>query len=188
MKILHYLLIGIVAIGISFTTVDDECQGSRLDIKTLSDVDAKSKMKYKARSSSIKKLAAIFPKTKITSTTPRQPQERKVYSVICKVPAYRAETDGTYKLILMDTKDSSLIMTAEIPNIECDIIADCAQLNQVVFAHNDFYAQFKLPHGRMQPGIYKVTGVFFFNENLAQVGMPSNGAELYPILGIEKIK
>jgi hypothetical protein len=185
MKILHYIVIGLISASFCFLK-DDDCGVARWDVKTLTDTKVKN-VNFKPKRSSIRKLGEIKVPVTILNNTPRLPAECNTYIITCRITQWRLEEDGDYHLVLVDIKDSTKTMVGEIPDPECEVMADCPKLTEITYARNDFYAKYKLPKHKVEPGTYQVTGVFFFDRKHNQLGMAPNGAELHPIIGIKKL-
>jgi len=181
------LIYCITALLILPSIQEDPCGGkNRWDVKTLTDISARS-MSYKKIGSSIRKLRTIKAPSNITNSLVRQPEEKNLYSITCYITEYKIEEDGDFHLVLMDTKDSNITMVGEIPDPECGVMIDCPKLVDIQTVRNEFYNKYRMPKKRVAPGKYQVTGMFFFDKPHGQLGGAPNGAELHPILSIKKL-
>ena len=157
----------------------DECAKERVHVRVLSDISARS-MTYRASKSSIKKLILIRPDSPVKSNTLRQRPERKTYSITCKISNYEYLRDGSFRLTLQDLKDTTISMIADIPNPDCDVMADCTKLEEIRSVFNNFMGQYRIPDTELvEAGTYKIQGVLFFN--------PNKETQISPIIGIKKI-
>ena len=178
--------IRIIIISLLSLAFTQDCGKERTDVKTLTDIEAR-KLSYRTSGTTIKRLRSILPHFPIGGNLPRQPEEKRTYSVICNIREFRQEEDGDFHLVLTDLKDSALTMIGEIPDPECDVMSDCVKLEEIRGAYNAFYSEYRLPNHKVKSGKYKISGVFFFDKIHGQLGVAPNGAELHPVLSIKKI-
>lgn len=165
-----------------------DCGGKdRWDVKTLTDVGAK-KVKFKPIKTTIDSLRKIVPNQKVGNTTKRFGTEFYTYEIVCKVREYRMEDDGDYHLVLVDVSDTSKTMIGEIPDPSCPSVAKSGKANTFVKVRTFFKDSVAVKKNVTKQGVYKITGVVFFDKKHRQLGLSPNGIELHPILSIKSVK
>jgi hypothetical protein len=164
------------------------CGGSeRWDVKTLTDPGA-SKVDYKhIRLASITDLVILTP-GQIGNTTPRHGAEFGVVAVTCSVSYWKYEADSDIHIVMNDLKYPSTTMIAEIPSPNCEVAKQSKFVDSFSNSKRAFLTFKKTAH-TIQPGIYEITRVIFFDKLHGQTGLAiPSGVELHPILHFRKIK
>lgn len=166
---------------------DESCGKDRWAVKTLTDPDI-AKIKFKPILTTVSAMRALVPIQKSGNQTPRFGEEFNTYSVICKIREFLVEADGDYHIVLMDLKDTTLTMIAEIPDTNCTITKQSKYFKKFASARISF-EKYQTGKGMVQPGMYKLTGVCFFDHIHGQKGVSkTNGIEIHPVLSFSKIK
>ena len=181
MKKLFYIAF---LIALSFSGYGQICGGiDQWDLKTMTDVYANN-VKLTPIKTTVAELRKIPAPIKCLSRTE---EELKTYQVDCKIVDYRLEEDGDYHLVLIDLKDTTLTIVAEIPDYTCPSVAQSKQASKYKKARDEF-EKHKAPNKKVKDGIYRVVGVCFFDKIHGQLGISDNGIELHPVLKFAKIK
>lgn len=153
----------------------------RWAVKTVTDKDSASIYPVPVQIR-ISDLRALKAPPKLTFNLPRQgPVEKTTYITTCTVREYLAEADGDFHLVLIDTAGNTMI--GEIPN---PLFCEHSRFrNQITDARKKFISL--VIDGRLiKTGIYKITGIGFFDKLHGQTGVSPNGIELHPIINIQQ--
>jgi hypothetical protein len=186
-KVSFFILIIAVIFTMTAFFVDNPCGGKeRWDVKTLADSCAKD-INFNPKSSTIEKLISIKPGRKIGNSTPRFGLEYNTFTITCKIREYRIEDDGDKHLVLVSLIDSTKTMIGEIPNLACDTTNKNLFKPKFDSCMKEFNKRV-MRHQKVEPGLYRIFGVLFFDKIHGQLGVAPNGVEIHPILSIKKIK
>lgn len=166
---------------INFNCIYAQCGIERWRIKTISDganIDT-----INVVNEEISNLVKLNP-PKWHENLSRLDEERKYVKVICNISYYKTEEDGDYHLVLEDIKTGDT-MIGEIASVECkntfSFYANCFKKAKYEFKQN-----IKSAH-KLNPGIYEIKGVLFFDKKHGQKGLAPNGIEIHPIFHIRKL-
>lgn len=165
------------------------CGKERWPVKTLQDPSVRM-IHFTPADSSVKALRVPQPPNNLRKFNPmlRLDQEKQVYTVRALLLGFKMEDDGDFHLVLADPADRKITMVAEIPSPAC---ANHTYEKQFTAAAT-FITSLHRPaaKGKMvwlaTPAAVIVTGVFFFDFIHGQTGVAPNGAELHPVLAINK--
>ncbi len=124
----------------------------------------------------------------LAKDNPRQPDEFQVYTVQGKIAFVDTETDGDIHIELMDEKDASLHLVAEIPNPDCDItkMTDKKYLDMFRKTRNEWMEKYN-DELIWSHGTFEITGILFHDKSNHGTGGNQNGVELHPVITINKI-
>jgi hypothetical protein len=180
------LLTAIALVAIMVTMISLKYQAikpgkERWAVKTVTDKDSAS-IYPKPVNTTIAALRSAKPPTKITFNLPRfGPVEKTTWTITCTVREYLAEADGDFHLVLVDTAGNTMI--GEIPN---PLFCEHSRFrNQITDARKKFISL--VIDGRLiKTGIYKITGIGYFDPIHGQTGVAPNGIELHPIINIQQ--
>ena len=122
----------------------------------------------------------------------RMRSEDTVYSLTCKVVAYKKqEDDKDMHLIIQDLKTGEM-MVAEVPSSDCMSIKKTSRYQQIKNLDEWFVANIGNPKFKytylQKPILVHITGVGFFDTEHGQKGMANNGREIHPVLSIKLVK
>src|SRR5262249_25432869 len=123
-------------------------------------------------------------------TNPRAPAEEQVFMVEAWLAGYKFETnDSDLHVVIRD--DAGRTMIVEFPHPAC--MAGWRVLKQAAEARGKFRALLRTPPTSRFIWLRKwirvrVTGVLFFDSPHGQTGVAPNGAELHPVLDIERVQ
>lgn len=108
-------------------------------------------------------------------------QETKIYTIEGKIFFWVIEPD---KDIHIAIKSGKAKMICEIPNAAK--AQNSIVLDQIKIARKEFL-KYKRSWHRMQPGIYQITGVLFYDKPHIEIGANKNHVELHPVLDFKKL-
>jgi hypothetical protein len=164
------------------------CGTERWDVKTLSDADTVNINFNQIVPTTIHDLISIPAPKSIKNDMPRQPEERIIYQIKCKIITFKKEDDKDIHLVLEDPETNET-MVAEIPNPVCEGIQQTSRVKQF----GEIYQWFCENIGEPTKSFKKlkdsptvvISGPGFFDRVHGQTGVALNGREIHPVLSME---
>jgi hypothetical protein len=179
------VLVGLLLLGSA--VLQAQCGVERQPVKTLQDASV-HEIHFVAVESTVHALREPKQPPNLRTINPylRLDAEKQVYTVKALLIGFKKEGDNDYHLVLADPVDRKKTMIAEIPAANCANKKYAAQFKAAAaFVESIGHAtpKFKTLD---KPVAVTVTGVFFFDFIHGQDGVAPNGAELHPVLEINR--
>ena len=108
-------------------------------------------------------------------------EETKIYTIEGKITFRVIEPD---KDIHIAIRSGNAKMICEIPN--GSKAKNSIVLDKIIKARKEFF-KYKRSWHRMQPGLYQITGVLFYDKRHIEIGANKNHVELHPVLDFKKL-
>ena len=151
----------------------------RNDVRLLKDAEYK-KINWtpkKVTVSYLSEFAQPYPKEKSFNKNIRFGYEFNCYELTCLVKSYTIDADGDYNLVLIDIRDTSKTINAELVNPENNIQAKKSNfVNSFYQTLSEFNKYIKID-STLSYASFNVIGVAFFNSN--------NKIELSPLMDFQ---
>jgi hypothetical protein len=150
----------------------------RTPVRLLKDAESK-KIDWTPKTVSISYLSAFvqnYPKEKSFNKNIRFGYEFNCYEVNCLVKSYSIDSDGDYNLVLMDIRDTSKTIKAELVNPENSQAKKSDFVNSFSQTMIDFNKYLK-KDSTLSYASFNVIGVAFFNSD--------NKIELSPLMDFQ---
>jgi hypothetical protein len=160
----------------------EACGVERWSVKVLTDADASSVNISPVNTTLYNLIHLTTPSP--STTMPRQPVEKQMYTIHCTVSKIKLESDGDYHLLLTDSAGNTMI--GEIPDPTCAAtvsslyIGDIKRCRQFIDAHYSVGTSFSGVNAKMV-----ITGVAFVDPPHGQTDAAPNNLELHSILDIQ---
>lgn len=135
---------------------------------------------------SIDSLVAIpRPAGADVSNHQRLSEESCMYTVTGKIIYWMLEADKDIHLAVQSL-DSTATIVCEIPDPTCPDMQNSLFLKQITDARNSFL-NYKGTKHTMQEGVYRITGVLFYDKPHHAIGANDKHVELHPVIKFEKL-
>ena len=108
-------------------------------------------------------------------------EETRIYTIEGRITFWTIEPDRDIHIAI---KSGTARMICEIPN--ASKAKNSVVLDQIKKARTEFL-KYKRSWHRMQPGIYQITGVLFYDKRHIEIGANKNHVELHPVLNFKKL-
>lgn len=141
-------------------------------MKVLQDADA-PRVRLDPEPTTIAALAAVPRPDGSRPESARLPLELRTFRVRAMLTKVSEQADGDLHLVLVDIRDPSSMLVAEVPDSACAPRSRRA---------SDFNEVRRTVHALGLPIEVEVDGVAFWDDHHGQVGMARNGIELHPVL------
>ena len=163
-----------------------QCGTERWDVKTLNDAEADD-IDFTRVSSTVHKQLA-FPKPAYHENNPRDPTEKRVYKLNCKLVKYKEEDDDDWHLVVQDLTTNEQ-MVVEIPSLDC-IDQSNPHFSKIAVSRKRLKAQvgpvtkdYRVPPAGTK---LQIIGVGFFDKSNHPAGF--KGRELHPVLELKVLQ
>jgi hypothetical protein len=180
------IIIGILLLTISTSrSQNSNCGTERWNVKTLTDADT-SKIDYGQTMVSSVDIQSRFPQVVARANDPRLPSEDTIYTIKCKLIAYKLEADGDYHLQIRDPVTDSQ-MVAEIPNPDCATVNNRwkAAWREARTAMDQFQGT---PTSNWKtlptPVMITLQGFGYYDLFHGQTGFAANNREIHPVMSV----
>lgn len=111
----------------------------------------------------------------------RSVEETKIYTITGKIFYWTIEPDKDIHIAIRSRKAK---MICEIP--APSHATNSMVLNEIIKARKEFFKH-RRSWFRMQPGLYRITGVLFYDKSHIEIGSNKNHVELHPVLEFKKL-
>lgn len=111
----------------------------------------------------------------------RTQTETRIYTIEGKITFWTIEPDRDIHIAI---RSGNAKMICEIPHPAK--AKNSIVLDQIKIVRNEFF-KYKRSWHRMQPGIYQITGVLFYDKPHLEIGANKNFVELHPVVNFKKL-
>jgi len=129
-----------------------------------------------------------FPKPAYHENNPRDPTEKRVYKLNCKLVKYKEEDDDDWHLVVQDLTTNEQ-MVVEIPSLDC-IDQSNPHFSKIAVSRKRLKAQvgpvtkdYRVPPAGTK---LQIIGVGFFDKSNHPAGF--KGRELHPVLELKVLQ